>query len=75
MNFLLWASEWLATKKTGYHATMIQKLLDVDATLYCRKKCLEMRGIDEDNIIEGIEVVGEEDITEMCLDAESVNYF
>lgn len=66
---------WCATKKSGYHAAMIQKLLDADAAVYCRKKCLEVRGIDEGNIIDGIEILDEDDITDMCLDAETVNYF
>lgn len=66
---------WCATKKDGYHAGMIQKLLDAEAAVYCRKKCLAMRGISEDDLIEGIEAADEEEITDMCLDADTVNYF
>lgn len=66
---------WCATQKSGYHAAMIQKLLDADAPLYCRKKCLELRGIDEKDIIEGIEIIEEDEITDLCLDAETINHF
>lgn len=66
---------WCATQKEGYHTSMIKKLLDADASVYCRKKCLEMRGISEESLIEGIEVLDEEDITDFCLDADCVNYF
>ncbi len=66
---------WCATKKSGYHAAMIQKLLDADAPLYCRKKCLELRGIDKKDIIEGIEIIEEDEITDLCFDAETINHF
>lgn len=66
---------WCATRKSGYHTAMIQKLLDADAPLYCRKKCLELRGIDEKDIILGIEIIEEDEITDLCLDAETINHF
>lgn len=66
---------WCLTGNPGYHTSMINDFVEQDGEVYVVKEHLEKRGISEDDIAEGVEVVEADDVADLCEDAETVNYF
>ncbi|SKA67324.1 DsrE family protein [Desulfobaculum bizertense] len=66
---------WCLTGNPGYHSSMLKDFLDQDGEVFCDRKSLELRGIDEGKLLEGVEIVDADDVQEMCEDCDTVSYF
>ncbi|NJB66492.1 tRNA 2-thiouridine synthesizing protein C [Desulfobaculum xiamenense] len=74
---LLFAEDgvWCLIGNPGYHTSMLEDFLGQDGEVYCIRQSLELRGIDEDALIDGVEVIDESDVRELCDECETVSYF
>ena len=74
---LVFAEEgvWCLTDKPGYHNSMIKDFLGEDGEVVCVREDLEKRGLDEDTLVDGVELIAADELAEICEDFETVNYF
>lgn len=74
---LLFSEEgvWCLLGTPGYHTAMLKDFLEQEGEVYCVQEDLARRGIDEGDLLDGVNVVAAADVPELCEDAETVNYF
>ncbi|WP_147820615.1 DsrH/TusB family sulfur metabolism protein [Salidesulfovibrio onnuriiensis] len=66
---------WCLTGNPGYHTSMLNDFVAEEGEVYAIREDLERRGIAEDDLIDGVEVVDAADVVELCEEMDSVNYF
>ena len=66
---------WCLTGNPGYHNSLLTDFIEEDGEVFVIKEDLDKRGLSEDNLVDGVEVIAAADVAELCEDAETVNYF
>ncbi|QJB56771.1 DsrE family protein [Pseudodesulfovibrio sp. zrk46] len=66
---------WNLTNNPGYHNSLLSDLIEADGEVFTVREHLEKRGISEDDLLDGVEVISAEEVAELCEDVETVNYF
>ena len=59
----------------GYNTSMIKDYLAEGGKVYCLEKSIAERGLLEENLVDGIEIVSDEDVAEIIEEAESSAIF
>lgn len=74
---LIYAEEgvWCLLDNPGYHTSMLNDLVKEEGEIYVVKEDLEKRGLSEENLVKGIEIIEAADVAEMCEEMDCVNYF
>ncbi|WP_319468585.1 DsrE family protein [uncultured Pseudodesulfovibrio sp.] len=66
---------WCLTGNPGYQTSMLNDFIEEDGEVFVIREELEKRGLSEDNLIDGVEIVDAADVADLCEDVETVNYF
>jgi len=74
---ILYAEEgvWCLTGNPGYVTSLLNDFIEQEGEVYALKEDLERRGLTEDDLIDGVEIIAAADVAGMCEDCETVNYF
>lgn len=72
---LLGDGVYAALAKEGYVKDMFERFMAEDGAIYAVKEDLAERGLDEDNLPEGVELVAASEVSEIVLDTDSVMTF
>ena len=64
-----------ALDNSGYNTAMIKDYVKEGGKAYCFKKSMEERGLSEDDLMDGVDILSAEEVAEIIEEAESAAIF
>ena len=59
----------------GYNAQMIREVVSAEGEVYCTREGIGMRGLSEEDLVEGVNIISEEEVARIIEECESVAVF
>lgn len=59
----------------GYNRSMIERVIHEEGEVYCTAECLKKRGLVREDLLEGVKVIPEGEVSEIIEECESVAVF
>ena len=59
----------------GYNADMLREIIGAEGDVYCTRESMKVRGFSEEDLVEGVNMISEEEVARIIEECESVAMF